>query len=919
VPAETSAGALPGPILGVRLPRGNWVGRSFWQTERRPTGLTAQLVGDGTIFAKVCLHYTFEGLAGVWHDTPSFARVDVILHPQHGHVILDESHEMDVSDYWEFEATAGWGARQPLCQIHSGGAGRPMNRAMWPRDLKPLGFDLETLHQRYRDADPRVGNTLMWLLPRWSQAYEDGWFFGIGDGRSCLGTMVARAGLWYWPHVNRIEIRAKPSADYAGFRCPTWKGRRYWMLTAGDHQAFADRVEIIPPAKPGQKPKEVRHIAAAAYAFRYAFRPLDKILHDYITSWPGKEQGEVGYPGSINPLRMHRGWLGGSHGGFGARTPLQQLIAYQVLIDPDLYGRYRLFWSPQNPNFYTDYMRRPLGMLGQLRGHPEFRDLEALAKEVRDEDAQYSITRPGGAGQECPGYHAYAHGVSDFHRKTSQPLGDGRRGMHPGGDTHPSWVFTDKIGGAEVVRKLQSEEFPGFGVVLRNRPGTARETYLAFKSGPNRCHYHGDQLAFHYCANAFPLAVDHHCSYAPRAGQEHMHNRVAFSTRDLPYANMDGYERLIAFQTSDVADVAMGQVESDRLRFVQPYPPEDWDREWPQAKMDPPLQYRRTVVLVKDAGGQDYFVIRDQFRGPTLDAHYCLHVLGQRCEPQGNRIDFDGLTLMVAAPQRFRFSRHDWAHGNGGLEVTQGARLSIPGADGEFITVLYPRPLKRVTQLRLTLTDAVYRPKFNKRTNETEKHARDLIVTLDYDGDRLYRRAVVEVPDFNRALHTAEATTRGSDTRLAVRLGSDRRAEGGEGQFVLKLQRQGAKVLGTFTGVYRGDKVQGDLRGEVKTNVLSEQGHWVDTVKPPPMQAVAGGVQVGEDRILFSGGIGDDDQTAYVTVQRSDTIVAQLMGAAIDMDRSQGEIGLYVPDTGYPFGRIPDWLIRQRVKRERTP
>ena len=34
-----------------------------------------------------------------------------------------------------------------------------------------------------------------------------------------------------------------------------------------------------------------------------------------------------------------------------------------------------------------------------------------------------------------------------------------------------------------------------------------------------------------------------------------------------------------------------------------------------------------------------------------------------------------------------------------------------------------------------------------------------------------------------------------------------------------------------------------------------------------------------------------------------------------DLDRFQGEIGLFVPDTGYPFGRIPDWLIRQRVPR----
>ena len=40
-----------------------------------------------------------------------------------------------------------------------------------------------------------------------------------------------------------------------------------------------------------------------------------------------------------------------------------------------------------------------------------------------------------------------------------------------------------------------------------------------------------------------------------------------------------------------------------------------------------------------------------------------------------------------------------------------------------------------------------------------------------------------------------------------------------------------------------------------------------------------------------------------------------LWGADVDTDRFQGEVGLFVPDTGYPFGRIPDWLIRQRVPR----
>jgi hypothetical protein len=321
---------------------------------------------------------------------------------------------------------------------------------------------------------------------------------------------------------------------------------------------------------------------------------------------------------------------------------------------------------------------------------------------------------------------------------------------------------------------------------------------------------------------------------------------------------------------------------------------------------------------MKNDGQQDYFVIRDQFQGPPLDAHYCLHVLGEQCEHRGNVIDFEGLRLTVAAPERFQFSRHDWMHGNGGLEATKGIRLSVRGAGGEFITVLQPRPVKCVTQCKLTLKEAVYRPKYNKRTDETEKHPRDLIVTLDYDGDRLYRRAAVDVPDFNRALHTGQAERRSDEIRLSIDLGTDRRAEGGEGSFRLKLDRQGTKLSGAFTGSYRGQPREGQVSGQMGTNVLSSQGHWVENVKLTPTKPIPGGVQVGKDRIVFAGGIDAKEDTTYVTITRDDQPVLQLTGADVDLDRFQGEIGLYVPDTGYPFGQIPDWLIRQRVKREDT-
>jgi hypothetical protein len=235
-----------------------------------------------------------------------------------------------------------------------------------------------------------------------------------------------------------------------------------------------------------------------------------------------------------------------------------------------------------------------------------------------------------------------------------------------------------------------------------------------------------------------------------------------------------------------------------------------------------------------------------------------------------------------------------------------------------MITVLYPRPVKRVGQMRLSLRDAIYYPKRQRASDEIEeKQPRDLIVTLDEDADRLFSRAVIEVPQFNRALHTGTVRARGESVNLSVKIGTDRRAEGGDGSFAVKIRRQGSKVTGEYSGTYRGERRQGAVEGEYVTGVLSSQGHWEETT-PPPMRAIAGGVQVGDDRVVFAGSIEEDQELTAVTAERDAQAVLTLTAEEIDLDRFQGEIGLFVPDTGYPFGRIPDWLIRQRVQRPDT-
>jgi hypothetical protein len=788
MPAQ-AGNAIPGPIAGVKL-GDKWVGGSAWHTAFVLRTFTATVLGDGTLLGKVRLRYDFSGTAGLDGTTPAFAQIDVALGPGWSHAEVFERHEMARGDCWELDASKGWSPTQGVSKPFSKGAGSGLvaGKVEPTRALKPGGLP-------YQREDLFIN-----LFPRWNQHYKDGWCFAATDGTSHLGAAVVRASQWVWPHNNSIQAVVKDSGDYAGLRGSTWKGQRLWWLFA-----------------PALTPCD------ASYVARYAWEGLDKLNHELILDWPGQKGSFAGMNfydgGQMNPTSGIRGAGRRAIADAGKAGDFSTLARVQVMMHPDAYGSYWSFWSPENPNFFTDFMRVPIALTANLKSHPRFEALRHAAEAKLKEDMYHSIALPGGAGQECPGYVGYAlrnwgelaevcrqhlgfdpttwdrfKAAQYFQKRISQPDGPIRRAL-PTGDTHPS-----KEGGpakvdvpAEEVRKFLTEELPGFGVVFSNNPGTEKETYLAFKSGPNRGHYHGDQLSFHYCANARALAVDHHCSYHPRAGQEHMHNRVAFHTDKFPYANMDGYERLIAFKTSPDVDVAMGQVESERLRQVERLPPEIWHQEYPQHPFQKPLTYRRTIVLVK-GGPQDYFVIRDQFwASEALAATYCLHVLADTIRQDGPRVDFGRLTLHCVEPTKFQFESFPWSHDNGGTESTQGARLTLRGDRGQFITVLYP---------------------------------------FGFAQGRPGKAPAVSAIPFGSA------------------------------------------------------------------------------------QGRPGGVKVAGDEILFAG----DQPTAgdaarHVTVRRDGREILSLVGKDIDLNRSQGDIGLFVPDAGYPFGEVPGWLIQQRAKR----
>ena len=277
-----------------------------------------------------------------------------------------------------------------------------------------------------------------------------------------------------------------------------------------------------------------------------------------------------------------------------------------------------------------------------------------------------------------------------------------------------------------------SRAWSGFGAVLRSRFGTPHEAFAAFKCGPAREGYHGDELSFHFFGAAMPVALDWQCGASLRPDQEHMHNRVNLGDDE----NMDSTGDLLAVATSPAGDVAVGQVRSDRLRKMPHYPQEiarqaafPW-RTLPASPGRSPAtpgqspaeaRYRRFLLLVKHPGAgeggpaagspEDYLVIRDELAAAE-PATFNLFVLARSVRQEGQLFRFDGqlaadAVAFFATPDapKVKLDRWAWPKQDSSSMIPEGFQigkdtwrvgelqqwLRVTAAPGEpFLVVLYP-------------------------------------------------------------------------------------------------------------------------------------------------------------------------------------------------------------------------------------
>ncbi len=742
IPDET---IIPGPVIGIRPSLSKlMLGGSSWSTSLRLKEFTATVTGDGTLFARVKLHYSFVATENIAEPYADFI---IRLAPGQQAATVEEAHQMAVGDYWTFAASAGWTPTSTLVRGWS----------RWDATVPPAP-DYSKITDKMRAytrpdgpgatgpktdesvrclpflPSARTGATLFSLQPRWTDNVDAGWFAYLGDSNpqeptappvggvkaltystptKVVGLVAARAGKWDWPYDNMPQLRLTDDGNGAEFACPTTRGRRFTLLAVGGNSLVEKATDLV-------------NLMSVA--------PLDKMVSDY--NLEGKWAADESYmPFSpftnrdANPTGLLNIRADGMYRAITAKAiqpfTLAVLGEYQSMLDGDYYSGYNNHWSPVQTNFSMNIIRFLTLRAVSLKDQPNFKDICTQVEKILRAEAANTITMPGGAMQTSPGL-AFAtltkwdeladicrdHLGFDPH-KWPQLQAAATNLQHltvPGymgrtllatGDTD-SLITSAQLQAlgnkftAAGVAQLRSEELPGYGVIFHDQYGSANESFLAFKAGPNRAKMHGDQLSFHYAAQNRGVLVDHFSGSNPRAEQEHMHNRVSF-TPDIPtwkYANMDGYERLIAFNIGTMGDVAVGQVESNRLRSEPQYPNEIVT----QAKaaiypLEAPLVYRRTMVMVKpDAtpGGVAYFVIRDQASGPmlkeTLHFHNAITKITGFMQGRNSPVIADSLTdptisFVVSTTQQTELNTFKWWHADksgAAFENTIDPSISTP-------------------------------------------------------------------------------------------------------------------------------------------------------------------------------------------------------------------------------------------------
>ena len=241
-------------------------GVARWLSESRPVDHRTEIISQGPIATVVKQSYRFSGDGGLFNATPAQLTVTLTLWPHRPHVDIHESFAMQPDDGWAIDLANGWEPTTTVLQPHSKGFDR------WRADDMPFPATLLTTGQT------RMDDVLLRLIPRWSQAYDDGWFGSVQDAHQSIAAVPIRAEQWQWPHDSLISIGVAETADVWELRCPTWRGARNWILGAGPVGLWEGK-------------------AKQSYIDQYTQKNLNRLNQQFILDWPGVDIPEQAQQG----------------------------------------------------------------------------------------------------------------------------------------------------------------------------------------------------------------------------------------------------------------------------------------------------------------------------------------------------------------------------------------------------------------------------------------------------------------------------------------------------------------------------------------------------------------------------------------------------------------------------------------------
>ena len=226
---QEAHGIIPGPLQGVRLLNGEWVGGSYFYAARpeeapKALGYTCRIIEHGLLFTDVRLSYRFEG--------NRYYRMTVRMLPGDPAVRIDEQCDFRRVEYSGGAAESALGAWQLVVSLTRGwepGGWKP-DYAFWGRyaygsqlqpqqtDIEPrlqeLGFTFDSASYGTHRLAYEQPQTLLFGLEPWTQFGNVAYYTGLVEKATLadraktpfLAVMPIHAGNWRGdgPRCNKL-------------------------------------------------------------------------------------------------------------------------------------------------------------------------------------------------------------------------------------------------------------------------------------------------------------------------------------------------------------------------------------------------------------------------------------------------------------------------------------------------------------------------------------------------------------------------------------------------------------------------------------------------------------------------------------------------------------------------------------------